>query len=106
MKIKSILNKKIALVKSFNERSGETLFPTKLLSIRLENGLNLLFEGAKIPSHPEKQGLKFLDKALIVVNRRNKYLCEDIIICDDRIVDVGFLSKQSITGITNLISLI
>lgn len=104
MKTKSILNKKIDRVKIFSTKSSETLFPTKLLAIRLENGLSLLFEGAKIPAHPEKQGLKVLDKALVVVNRHCKYPCENVLIRDNKIVAVDFLATQSVENISALIS--
>lgn len=104
MRTKAILNKKIDRVKPFSFKSEATLFPTKLLAIRLENGLSLLFEGTNIPAHPEKQGLKVLDKALVVVNRHSKYPCENILIKDDKIVEIGFLSKQSIKNISDLIN--
>lgn len=103
MRTKAILNKKIDRIKPFSLNSETTLFPTKLLAIRLENGLSLLFEGATIPTHPEKQGLKVLDKALVVVNRHCKYPCENVIIQDNKIVDIGFLSKQSVENFSALL---
>jgi len=104
MRTRSILNKKIDRIKPFSFKSETTLFPTKLLAIRLENGLNLLFEGTKIPAHPEKQGLKVLDKALIVVNRHCEYPCEDVLIRDNKIVAIGFLSNHSVENISALIN--
>ena len=104
MRTRSILNKKIDRIKPFSFKSETTLFPTKLLAIRLENGLNLLYEGAKIPAHPEKQGLKVLDKALIVVNRHCEYPVENVLIRDNKIVDIGFLSKQSVENFSVLVN--
>jgi hypothetical protein len=104
MRTKAILNKKIDRIKPFSFKSEATLFPTKLLAIRLENGLSLLFEGTKIPFHPEKQGLKVLDKTLVVVNRHSKYPCENVLIKDNKIVDIGFLATQSVENISALLN--
>lgn len=96
MKTKALLNKKIDRIQSFSIKSPELLFPGKILKIRLENGLNLLFEGERIPNHPNKQGLKVLEHALVIVNRHNEYVCKDIVIRDGKIIDIGYLSNRPI----------